>query len=186
MKHLLPALFLLITAAPLLANDDGGDGAYIPSYPELVREGYAPREHTYQYQNEGYYVALNTGFHMAPKPTQAYYGRGYVIYYGYQMTPVFSGHEDTIYAFGHPLTYFRQLLPPNVDESNISDVAVEVRHTSYYQPGDYVAQRHYRSNEITTVEAVKPAARPAFKTTINPTITPSSNTLPAIGEKPSH
>jgi hypothetical protein len=154
MKHLLPALFLLITAAPLLANDEGGDGAYIPSYQELVREGYGPRDRAVNEDpNAGNYLALNYGVRAAPKPTQAYYGRGYVVYYGYQMVRMYvRDEEDSQYAFGHPISYYRQLLPQNVNEDDIGNVAVEVRNSRYYAPGDYVAQRHYPTNYTTTVQ----------------------------------
>jgi hypothetical protein len=184
MKHLLPALFLLITAAPLFANDDDSDGAVIPSYQELVHEGYGPRHEYAEDRMADYYVALNYGLHAAPIPTQAYYGRGYVVYYGYQIQPMVAGQENTTYAFGHPVSYYRQLLPKGVDQSNINQVAVEVRQNSFSQPGDYVAQRHYY--RTTTVTSVKPTARPAFKTQALPNAAPASNTLPAIGEKPSH
>jgi hypothetical protein len=190
MKHLLPALFLLITAAPLLANDEGGDGAYIPSYRELVREGYGPQqryEDENDGRNQGYYLSLNYGVHTAPKPTQAYYGRGYVVYYGYQMIPVVAGEENCVYAFGHPVAYYRQLLPQNVSSEDIGNVAVEVRNSRYYAPGDYVAQRRYPANTITTVTHTATTVRvatgkPTFKTGVSPT----SNPLPAIGEKPAH
>jgi hypothetical protein len=183
MKRLLPALFLLITAAPIIAQDEGGDGAYIPSYAELVREGYGPREHYYdRYGDYGYYLPLNYGYHLAPKPTQAYYGRGYVIYYGYQMLPVGGDQEESLYAFGHPASYYRQLLPPNIDASNVSDVAVEVRNNSSYQPGSYVAQRRVQTRAITTVQRTTTVTRPAFKTAVSP----NAGNLPAVGEKPAH
>jgi len=184
MKHLLPALFLLITAAPLLANDDGGDGAIIPSYQELVREGYGPRSH---YDSDTYYLALNYGTHVAPKPTQAYYGRGYTLYYGYQMVRVYEGQENNLYAFGYPVSYFRKLLPPNIDESNIGSVAVEVRHSAYYQPGDYVAQRHYlnTTTTVTSVQPVKAVAHPGTVPAFRTAAAPSAG-LPPIGEKPAH
>jgi len=182
MKRLLPALLLLINAAPLLANDNGGDGAYIPPYRELVREGYG--SHYYDPHNsagDGYYLRLNFGdYHLAPKPTMAYYGRGYTLYYGYSMVPTVDGRDDSVYAFGYPLSFFRRLMPDNVTATSIANVAVEVRNTSYYAPGDYIAVRSDHSNAISTVQAVPAAAKPAFKTATMP----ANPTLPPIGEAP--
>jgi hypothetical protein len=173
MKQLLPALFLLVTAFPLFANDEGGDGPEIPSYRELVREGYGPSNS----DRSGYYVWLNYNYHMAPKPTQAYYGRGYTVYYGYTAVPVAPGQADTIYAFGYPLSYFRSLMPASVNETNIANYAVEVRNTSYYEPGEYVTQRG--SNHANAVTAV----RKVSTRTVNTAAAPAT-TLPPIGEKP--
>jgi len=179
MKRFLPVLFLLAAATPLLAGDEGGDGAYIPSYRELLREGYVSHDRDL---TDGYYQRLNYNFHAAVVPTQAYYGRGFTVYYGYAMEAMLPGQENVTYAFGHPIAYFRKLLPGNVDASNINDVAVEVRNTSYYQPGDYVAQqRRFRFNAVTTVQPVPTATGATAAAPAN-----GSNPLPPIGEKPSH
>jgi len=164
MKRFLPALFLLVLAGPLFANDDGSDPGYIPSYQELVREGYGPRSTTIttvDYNNPAFLKVM-------PKPTQAYYGRGFTIYYGFTPVQVWQGEAQATYAFGLPLEYFRQLMPQGVDATNLGHYALEVRKNSF-QPGAYVAQQ---------------PAHPAAVTPVHATAAPA--TLPAIGEKPAH
>ncbi len=172
MKRLLIALLLLVSGALLFAQDDGGDPGYIPNYRELVREGYGPRHE----DREDYYLRLGYGFAMAPKPTQAYYGKGYTIYYGYTAVPVLQGQANSVYAFGYPLEYFRHLMPGSVDGLNLSNYAVEVRNNTY-GPGDYVAQNRARHGEaVTTVQKVQTTTTTATASGTNP--------LPPIGEKP--
>jgi hypothetical protein len=174
MKRLLSALFLLVSVAPVFAMDDGGDPAYMPSYQELVREGYGPRESDrvrVDYYSPQFIKA-------EPKPTQAYYGKGYTIYYGYTTVLVADRNTDTQYAFGRPLAYFRSLMPGSIDQTNLNHYAVEVR-TSNFQPGEYVAQR--RTNG-TTVTAVQPVTTGAKATAVAPT----TNPLPPVAEKLSH
>jgi hypothetical protein len=192
MKRLLPALLLLVSATPLLAQDDGGDGTNIPSYRELVREGYGPRDY-----RDSYYMRLNYGIHDAPKPTQAFYGKGYTIYYGYTMVPVAPGQEETTYAFGYPLSYFRSMMPSSVNNTNINQYAVEVRGNAFYQPGDYLAQqRRARANAVSRAQRIAAQAKtPTGSTAGNTPATPTPNTaaaattgtapLPPIAEKPS-
>jgi hypothetical protein len=179
MKPLFVAFLLLFNAAPLFAGEEVGDPGYIPDYQELVREGYGPR-HDYRegyFDRDGYYLRLGYGYTTAPKPTQAYYGKGYTIYYGYTTVMVPWGQPHTDYAFGYPLEYFRRLMPSSVNGVNLSHYAIEVRN-SVYGPGDFVAQsRSHRDSAITTVQRV---------TTTTTTTAPASgaNPLPAIGEKP--
>ena len=180
MKRLLSVFILLVTAAPLFAHDEGGDGAEIPSYQELVREGFGPR------QGQGYLQVETTRWlpnQMAPKPTQAYYANGYAIYYGYTAVPTIDPRQS--YAFGYSLDFFRHLMPASNTGVNLSHYAVEVNsQTSPYGPGDAVAQgRNTGGNAISTVQsvAVKPAPVAAATTPLNGTAT-----LPAIGEKPAH
>ncbi len=181
MKHSLCLLFLLAIATPLtplFASDEGGDGAYIPSYQELVREGYGPR-----------FTPVLAPVKNAPKPTQAYYGNGYTIYYGYTVVPVRVGYDNANldYAFGYPIEYFRQMMPTSITETNLNRYAVEMSTPYYdtngYGPGTYVAKAPAdHSNAVTTVQST------ARTTTTTTPSTPSNgaNPLPAIGEKPSH
>jgi hypothetical protein len=176
MKRLLFTLFLLGCAGPLFANDDGADPGYIPDYQELVREGYGPHTTTtttqVEYSNPSFLETV-------PKPTQAYYGRGYTIYYGFTAVPVWQRNEFNTYAFGYPLAYFKSLMPQGVDSTNLSRYAMRVP-TNSFEPGTYVAQRPIaHPAAVTTVQSV---------TTTPTTATPATGnaTLPAIGEKPAH
>jgi hypothetical protein len=169
MKRFLFALALLATAAPLFANDDGGDGPVIPDYQTLVREGYGPRHDV---------IRLYPILQAAPKPTQAYYTKGYTIYYGYTAVPMRRGELSALYAFGYPVEYFKQMMPTSVSETNLERYAVELPNSQYtgdYSPGNFVAraQAAQRPNAVTTV------TRTTTTTTTNGT-----NPLPAIGEKP--
>jgi hypothetical protein len=176
MKRLLFGFFLVASAVPLLANDDGGDGTVIPSYAELVREGYGPSS-----QDQAEYLLIRrNGFTAAPKPTQAYYGNGYTIYYAYTPVKIASGEANTIFAFGHPVTYYWHLSPitdPGTNLNNYATLSHEGQ-SQYYAPGDYIAQHQ---PAVTTVQPQTAKATPK-------TAAPSSGaaTLPAIGEKPSH
>jgi hypothetical protein len=173
MKRFLSALFLLALTAPLFANDDGGDPAYIPDYKELVREGYGPRySERIDYYSPGFIKAV-------PKPTQAYYGKGFTIYYGYQPVRVLQREEGTLYAFGYPLSYFQNLAKGSLNESNLNQYAVAVFKNGY-QPGANVAssRQAYHGTAVTSVQST---TAPAPASTIAP---PAA--LPAIGEKPSH
>jgi hypothetical protein len=176
MKRLLFALFLLGCAGPLFASDEGGDPGYIPDYQELVREGYGPRSTTttthVEYNNPIF-------LELVPKPTQAYYGRGYTIYYGFTAVPVWQRGESNNYAFGYPLAYFKNLMPQGVDSTDLSHYAMRVP-TNSFQAGTYVAQRPIaHPAAVTTVQSV---------TTTPTTTAPATRnaTLPAIGEKPAH
>src|SRR5258708_6424835 len=107
MKRTFTTLALLVFAgslAPLFAGDEGGDGAYIPEYKELIREGFGPQRSV----QVNYYSARFV--HAVPKPTEAYYGKGYVVYYGYTPVPVFERDEASLFAFGHPLSYYQGLM----------------------------------------------------------------------------
>jgi hypothetical protein len=185
MKRFLPVLLLLLMGAPLFASDEDGDPGYIPSFAELVREGYGPsyrnRSDMYDRPGYGYYPLLHYGVTTAPMPTQAYYGKGYTIYYGYTPVPVWRGSPaEQGYAFGYPAEYFRRLLPDSLEGVDLKHYAIEV-HNSMYGPGDYVAQNGgHRSDAVTTVQRVT--------TTTTTTTAPSNGTnpLPAIGEKPVH
>jgi hypothetical protein len=169
MKRLLLALFLLSPAAPLFAADDGGDPGYIPDYQELVREGYGP--HSQEIQNRPEYgstvIDIHRPYtvHAAPKPTQAYYGKGFTIYYGYTTVLAAEGDADSIYAFGYPLTYFRQLTPASITDVNLTRYRQEVRDT-HNAAGNARAQvQADHGNAITTVQPVIPTpatgAKPA-------------------------
>jgi hypothetical protein len=180
MKRILLTLLLLVNWAPVFAGESDGDPGYMPSYRELVREGYGPRH----YDREDYYLRLGYGLTAAPKPTQAYYGKGYTIYYGYTAVPVPWGRSNAIYAFGHPVEYYRHLLPESLNGIDLSRYAVEVPNGSAngtYGPGDYVAQRReHRADAVTTVQSVKTT------TTTTTTTSNGTNPLPAVGEKPAH
>jgi hypothetical protein len=174
MKQFLFALFLLVNAAPLFANDEDGDIAYIPSYQELVREGYGPRDHR---QDERYRQGYNlpvTG--MAPKPTLAYYGKGYTVYYGYTAVQAHFWDPNLSYAFGRPLDYFRNMMPDSITDTDLDHYAVSVpTQHGLYGPGDFVANAQASHvNAISTVQTTKASANGAN----------SANPLPAIGEKP--
>jgi hypothetical protein len=178
MKRLLPTLFLLVTAVPLVplfAADDGGDGAVIPDYQELVREGYGPRESDQvrvDYYSPEFVKAL-------AKPTQAYYGKGYTIYYGYTTVIVADRANNTEFAFGHPLAYYKNLMPRSLDQTDLSRYALEVRTEGNTEPGEYVAQRPTNRNAVTTVQNVTPAAKATAAA-------PAANPLPPVAEKLSH
>jgi hypothetical protein len=171
MKRTLLAFLLTLIVIPLLAQDEGGDGATIPNYRELVREGYGPRS-----EQRIDYIEFGYGTVAVPKPTQAYYGKGFTIYYGYTAVPVPKGQADSLYAFGYPIEYFRKMLPSSVADVNLNHYAVEVRKSLYgYGPGDYVAQ-----------QAVRPAVTQVQPVPTTTTATPAgAGQLPAIGEKPS-
>ena len=175
MKPLFIALLMLVNGAPLFAGEPVGDPGYMPSYQELVREGYGPR-HEEREEREDYFLRLRYGYTTAPKPTQAYYGKGYTIYYGYATVLVPPWQANTTYAFGYPLEYFRSQMPKSVDGVDLAKYALEVRN-NMYGTGDYVAQRReHRGDAVTTVQSVKTTT-----TTSNGT-----NPLPAVGEKPAH
>ncbi len=190
MKPLFFALFLLINGAPLFAGEPVGDPSYIPSYQELVREGYGGGYGS-GYDGHGrygsryderertdYYLRLRYGYIAAPKPTQAYYGKGYTIYYAYTTVLVPPWQTNAASAFGHSVDYFRRLLPAGGEGVDLSNYAVEVRNNTY-APGDYVAQRtEHRGDAVTTVQSVK--------TTTTTTTSNGTNPLPAVGEKPAH
>lgn len=179
MKHLLLALLLLGNAAPLLANDEGGDGAYVPSSGELIRLGYNNSGQYAEYDGRGYARGSssvygfpqtygnfrpNIGYATVPKPTQAYYRKGYTVYYGYTPVRVWIADANNTYAFGHPLAYFHQFLPGDPEHVDFSNYAVLVRHNQL-SPGDYVAlqqqqtrQQQYSSRQqanVTTVQNVR-------------------------------
>jgi hypothetical protein len=162
MKHLLLPLLLVASVMPVLAHDEGGDGAYIPDYQTLVREGYGPR-HEVRIETYG------LGYRMRPMPTQAYYANGYTVYYGYQPVPERAGIANSLYAFGYAADFYNKLIPGM--ESNLDRLAVTVSISG----GDMVAKaRTGNGNAVTTVQRTAPATAP------------TANPLPAIGEKPSH
>ena len=173
MKQLIFGLFLVASTLPLFAGDEGGDGPEIPSYTELVREGYGP---TSQEQTT-YYSIRTVGLVAAPKPTMAYYGRGYTIYYGYTPIKIAAAQANTVYAFGHPVSYFWHLTPTADPTMSLDNYAVQVT-TPAYGEGNAIAQRG--GNAITTVQSTTPAK------TGTPAIVPAGGPaqLPAIGEKP--
>lgn len=172
MKRSLSFLFLLALATPLFAHDDGGDPAYIPDYKELVREGYGPHySERIDYYSPAWVRAV-------PKPTQAYYGKGFTIYYGYKPVLVAEKEENTVYAFGYPISFFRNLARGSLNETNLNQYAVAVWKNGY-EPGSYVAQRPAaHANAVTSVQSTTTTAPTS-------TIAPPA-ALPAIGEKPSH
>jgi len=164
MKQSLLVLFLLAAAAPLFANDEGGDGPYIPDYRELVREGYVLRP-------------VEPVVAAVPKPTQAFYGNGYIIYYGYQAVPVHTFNASFLYAFGHPVQYFNRLNPIAGDNLNLNDYAVASGNPyNIYGPGTFVAQARQQQLRASATTVVQ-------KTTTKATSNGSPQ-LPAIGEKP--
>jgi len=184
MRRLLFALLLLVSAAPLFAGDTDGDPGYIPSYSELVREGYGPHYST----RVDYYSPVF--LRSAPKPTQAYYMKGCTIYYGYTTVPITRREEDTTYAFGHPLSYFQQMMPTSAAQTNLNHYAQQVP-TYNYEIGSYVALTPTeRPAPVTTVQRVTSPPRrvvlttapaPAFR---NAQLPPAGGTLPPIAEKP--
>ena len=168
MKRFLLVLFLLVSAAPLFATDEGGDIAYIPSYRELVREGYGPHEYDY----------IRPAMRVAPKPTQAYYGKGYTVYYGYTAVPVRQIDGNILYAFGYPVEFFSHMIPMSDSGVNLGRCALAVSNRyGVYGPGDAIAQhRTNRANATSTVQS----------TTTNTAPANGAAPLPAIGEKPAH
>jgi hypothetical protein len=174
MKQGLFVFCLLLGAAPLLANDEGGDGAYIPSYQELVREGYGAGATTELIRPDPNFVA----------PTQAYYGEGYVIYYGYTVVRTW-GDPSTTYVFGHPLEYYRQMMATaGVNETNLNRYALEVRTTnSDYGPTDMVAKAREEAAQRAAGASV---VQTNTVTPVKPTTSNGTAPLPAIGEKLSH
>ncbi len=171
-KRFLLASFVLVCAAPVFANDDGGDGATIPDYQTLVREGYGPRTDI-RVEIDG-----NPALRPIPKPTQAYYGNGYTIYYSYTAVQPRNWDSRALYAFGYPADYFRKLMPKTVTDTNLDRYAVELSgQYPNYEPGEFQARaRASHANAVTTVQTVKTNAAPANGT----------SSLPAIGEKPAH
>jgi len=182
MKQFLFALFLLVNAAPLFANDEGDEIAYIPSYQELVREGYGPRNHDYrdQYRDQNREQYLGWAMSTAPKPTQAYYGRGYTVYYGYTPVPVRVMDNNMLYAFGNSVEYYRKMMPASVTETNLSRYAVAVTNNYGYYGRNAVAARVQNANATTVVQSA--AASPA--PVVAKAVTSGTTALPAIGEKP--
>jgi len=199
MKRLLIALSFLTVAGPLIAADEDGDPGFIPSYQELVREGYGPRDGGYAREGYGesdresrqdYYLRLGVNYQMAPKPTQAYYANGYTVYYGY--TTVANLPQQPVYAFGYPVDYFRHMLPDSLDGVDLSRYAVQVPKYASRSVAN-VAQNPARHAEaITTVQSVTPvtpvaatSSAPAAASTNTATApTQGTNPLPAVGEKP--
>ena len=169
MKHSLLALFLVVSAAPLFANDQDGEIAFIPSYRELVREGYGPREQPFR-----------PVVSVAPKPTQAFYGQGYIVYYGYTAMPVRAGDGNTLYAFGSPVEYFRRMMPASDTDTNLNRYAVAVSNGNYNY-GNAVAQGRDRRAEATTVVKSTTVATPPVAAA-----KPAPAGGAAVGEKSTH
>jgi hypothetical protein len=179
MKKIFITLALLLLAgfaAPLFASDDGGDGAYIPDYKELVREGYSHRVVEVDYNSPRFVKAM-------AKPTQAYYGKGYVVYYGYTVVPIWERDASAQYAFGHPLAYYQGLMANSGKPTNLSEYAVEVRNSNY-QPGSEVADRpSFRATPVTQIQSIQAsAARSTTPATNAVAIKPAKGVLPPIGE----
>ena len=172
MKHSLLALFLMVSAAPLFANDQDGDMAYIPSYRELVREGYGPREHEQLFRPV---------VRVAPKPTQAFYGRGYTVYYGYTTVPIRAGDNSMLYAFGSPVEYFRRMMPLSDVETNLSRYAVTVSNADY---GHAVAEggNQQHPEATTVVQSTTAKTTPVAATKPGPVSAAPST----VGEKATH
>jgi hypothetical protein len=165
MKSLILAFFLTANVLPLLANDEGGTPGYIPDYETLVREGYGVRVRA-DYRAD--YYGVDSRQIVAPMPTQAFYMKGQTIYYGYKPVAVGSEYRNTVYAFGYPSDYFRQMMPASAIAVNLSHYAVAVaNHYGDYGPGDFVARaKAEHENAVTTVQTTR------------------VTTLPAIGEGP--
>ena len=121
MKGLILALFLLGSAIPVLARDEGGDGVVIPSFQELVREGFGPH-----ISERPTIIIPTVTLIAAPKPTQAYYMKERTVYYGFVPLAVRSTNTSTIYAFGYPLDFYRKLMPPSITDINLSRYSVSV------------------------------------------------------------
>ena len=132
MKHFLLPLFLLASAAPLLANDVDGDYAYMPRYQELVREGYGPRRDMMVILNQ-----QPSGLRAVPKPTQAYYMKGQAVYYGYTPVVTSAVNQHALYAFGYPVDYFQRMMLASGAETNLDryTVAVATSPRSPYEAG---------------------------------------------------
>jgi hypothetical protein len=130
MKRFLPILVLLAMAGALIARDEGGDGDIIPDYQELVREGYGPH-HDYSFR--GYYPMVNTTEVMVPMPTQAYYGRGYTIYYGFTPLRAHPWETSMIYAFGYSADFYRRIMPESLTNVNLDRYSVSVIDQKVYK-----------------------------------------------------
>jgi hypothetical protein len=184
-KGFLFAFFLLVSGLPLFASDDGGDPNNLPSYGELVREGYGPRAPQANEQVNYYSPAF---LHEVPKPTQAYYMKGATIYYGYQTVPVWERDENSVFAFGHPLSYFHRLMQTSATDTDLSRYVLEVKKNNTdigVAEGSYAAQIpivHHRA--VTRVQTVTTPARTAVATSAPNFRT--SGVLPPIAEKPSN
>jgi len=91
---------------------------------------------------------------------------GYTIYYGYQAIPVTQFQENTMYAFGYPVAYFRHLLPDKVDSVDLSRYATQAPRNDYDK--DEYADRTPASTNMmheAAVSRVEPTiVRPAVVT----------------------
>jgi len=137
---LIPAV-LLVGAPALRAFDDGGDGAFIPSYRELQREGYTS----------------DRSEQPDTKPTQAFHMNGVTIYYGYTPLPVnqrYFADERQNYAFGYPVSYFKERMSNSVMSANIDRYALAVD-----EPAQTSGEGDFNANggHDTAITYVKPA-----------------------------
>ena len=167
MKRLFFASLLLLNAAPLFANDEGGGGTFIPDYQELVREGYGPRHLDRERDDrEGDGYLRRAPFVSIPKPTQAFYANGYTIYYGYTAA-IRNGDVNALYAFGYPVDYFRHMMPPSVTDTNLTNYAVAVDNPksngTLHRDEDLKPSKSH-GEPVTTVQSVAPSTPAASGT----------------------
>ena len=145
MKKFLLLAALVTLTAPLFANDEGGDGAYIPPIAELMHEGYGSPMIVDPYDlNNAVNSVMLESRKVGAKPTQAYYDaeRHRTIYYGFKPVPLYRVDPSTLYAFGYPLDFFRALLPPSIESTNLETAAVAVYNSRVYSHDEPVTAVH--------------------------------------------
>lgn len=162
MKQILFSLALLAAVASpglLFGGDNGGDGAYIPSYQELVREGYGSRHDT----RDGYH---RTSYVMRALPTQAYYSHGYTVFYGYTAVREHTAAGQSVYAFGYPADFYTRLMPEQ--NTNLDRLVVQLSRAGNYR---VARAQPARGEAVSTVESTAGAS--------------GTTALSAVAEKPS-
>ena len=120
----------------------------------------------------------------APKPTQAFYGPGYIVYYGYITVPVYEPGSN--YSFGYPLEFYRKLMPASVTDVNMDRYAVAVGTQKNYHRAAVQGESRHKPAVTSVVPASAPAqANPDAATTGT---TPGRKAIPtpAAGNKAGH
>ena len=158
MKQFFPLLLLLALPAAVLARDEGGDGAYIPSRAELARDGY----YVHHSDTYAYYNAIPES--ASAKPTQAYYTKGSTIYYGFvPYSPHGYYAARTPYAFGYPIDFYQQMVAGSRDAAGLNHLVVALNHPSPHSATTQVAataQSHPAHPGVTTVSRTQGSPLP--------------------------
>jgi hypothetical protein len=79
---------------------------------------------------------------LTPKPTQAFYGKGYTVYYGFTQVE-YRLDSHFVYAFGYPSDHYRQMITTPLDDTNLTRYAIVVTNPNRTaQAADATAHPH--------------------------------------------